>query len=47
LASMFPNLKYLAEKLSTIFNVMEEAKLAFGSRNRLLSLRDFLKLCRR
>ncbi|CAG7724073.1 unnamed protein product [Allacma fusca] len=40
------NLKYLAEKLSTIFNVMEEANLEFGSKNRLLSLRDFLKLCR-
>ncbi|CAG7818385.1 unnamed protein product [Allacma fusca] len=38
LAPMFPNLKYLAEKLSTIFNVMEVPTLAFGSKNRLLFL---------
>ncbi|CAG7826278.1 unnamed protein product [Allacma fusca] len=38
--------KLKTEKKSTIFNVMEESKPAFGSKNQLLSLRDFLKLCR-
>ena len=39
LVSLFPHLRNLAEKLSTIFLVMEEAKQGRGTKNRLLSLR--------